>query len=146
MSASRISSGRVSTGEWSVSIPSYGYTALKYYGVRLLLSNLFFPLRRKYIASNFTLKGLESRGIELPEGSVDKDLIVDDALILPMAPDDESPAVEMYLHNELFTYDECHKVLADGRIVEVDPVTGKWSRRPAAVAKELWNRLPNLQA
>lgn len=41
-----------------------------------------FPRRRKYIASNFTLKGLESRGLELPPAIVDKESLVDDALSL----------------------------------------------------------------
>ena len=52
----------------------------------------------------------------------------------------------MYLHHELFTYDECHKVLADGRIVEIDSAIGKGSRRFVGVAKELWDRLPHLRA
>lgn len=108
-------------------------------------SKPIFPLRRKFVASNYTMKGLESKGIDLPEGQVDKDLIVDECLVPPNAPDDEDPSVQMYLQNDLFTYDECHKVLADGRIVEIDPVTGKWSRRPAGISKELWTRLPHLR-
>lgn len=51
-----------------------------------------FPLRRKNIASNYTMKGLESRGVDLPEGMVDKDLIVDESLVPPNAPDVEGPA------------------------------------------------------
>ena len=42
-------------------------------------------------------------------------------------------------------YDETHKVLKDGRVVEKDPVIGKWSRRPAGIAKDLWERLLHLQ-
>ena len=29
--------------------------------------------------------------------------------------------------------------------MQIDLVTGKWSRRPAGVAKEMWDRLPHLQ-
>lgn len=43
-----------------------------------------------------------------------------------------------------FSYEEAHNVLRDGRIVEMDPVTGKWSRRPAGMAKEMWKRLPHM--
>ena len=71
----------------------------------------------------------------MPAGQVDKNLSVAESLVPPSAPDDEDPGVEIYINNDLFSYDECHKVLADGRIVEIDPVTGKWSRRPAGMAK-----------
>ena len=97
------------------------------------------------MASNYTISGLESRGNDLPAGQVDKNLSVDESLVPPNAPDDEDPGVEIYINNDTFSYAECHKVLADGRIVEIDPVTGKWSRRPAGMAKELWNRLPHLR-
>ena len=75
----------------------------------------------------------------------DPDLGIDKGLF-PETTDAEVEAVEVIINNEIFSYDETHKVLRDGRIVEIDPVTGKWSRRPAGVAKELWERLPHLRS
>lgn len=39
-----------------------------------------------------------------------------------------------------------HKVLiTDGRILEKDPVTGKWDRTPLGIDKELWNKRPPMR-
>ena len=93
-----------------------------------------FPLRRKYVASNWTLKRLESKDVEITTTSADPDIKVD-ANLFPTAPQAERDAVEIMLNHDLFTFDACHKVLKDGRIVQIDPVTGKWSKRPAGIAK-----------
>ena len=78
------------------------------------------------------------KGIDNVNVVRDPDLVVDSSLI-PEPTDAEVEAVEVIVNNEIFSYDETHKVLKDGRIVQIDPVTGKWSRRPAGVAKEIWD-------
>lgn len=92
-----------------------------------------FPLLRKFYRSSFTVDGLESKDTESdPTG-----LNVGDFVPPPAFPDDR-PSTEVMLDLEnLFCYEETHKVLKDGRIVEKDPVTGKRSRRLAGMAKEL---------
>ena len=96
------------------------------------------------MASNFTLHGLERKGIEDVNAVRDPDLTVDKVLF-PETTSAEVEAGEVIINNEIFSYDETHKVLKDGRVVVIDPLTNKWSRRPAGVAKELWDRLPHLR-
>lgn len=90
------------------------------------------------MASNFTLHGLENKDAD-GGSNVNRDPNLDiDKGLFPETTDAEVEAVEVTINHEIFSYDETHKVLRDGRIVEIDPVTGKWSRRPAGVAKEIW--------
>ena len=109
-------------------------------------TNPQFPLLAKYNAANFTVEGLEAKDAEKPViGGIDPESTIDDKDIPADSPAGEPPAIEVTINKDLFTYDETHKVLKDGRIVEIDPVTGKWSRRLAGIAKDLWERLPHLQ-
>ena len=100
-----------------------------------------FPLLRKFYRSNFTVEGLQNKDAECdPTGLDVRDYVP------PAALPDDVPTTEVMLDlDNPFSYDETHKVLKDGRIVEKDPVTGKWSRRPAGTAKEMWKRLPQLR-
>lgn len=102
------------------------------------------PLRKKYMAYNYTLEGVETRGIDKGDATPDPDVQVHGDLVPPNAPADEPVADQVVINPDVFTYEEAHKVLKDGRVVQKDPVPGKWSRRPVGVEKEIWDRLPHL--
>ena len=104
-----------------------------------------FPLRKKYMASNYTLDGVERKGMDSGSSNFDPDTVMDSKLVPDNAPSEEQQAEPIMVNPDLFSYEETHKVLKDGRIVQRDPVTGKWSKRPAGIAKDIWERLPHLR-
>ena len=54
------------------------------------------------------------------------------------ATDGETQQVR--LSNELYTYEETHKVIKDGRIIPIAPTTLKWDRCPPGMCSELWQK------
>lgn len=110
---------------------SYDYIVRRCKSVRLAFLTLFSQCGRSSITQTLQWKGLEAKG----------------------SPQDTHPGdFEDYvfqrkqkLNWNTFTYHETHTVLKDGRIVGVDPLKGKWGRRPAGIAKGMWQRLPHMR-
>ena len=50
---------------------------------------------------------------------------------------------EVTLKDDIFEFESTYRFLKDGRLIEVDPETGKWHRRPQGVAKELCDNMPS---
>lgn len=95
------------------------------------------------MASNYTLDGFERKGMDSGSSNFDPDTVMDSKLVPDSAPSEEQQAEPIMVNPDLFSYEETHKVLKDGRIVQRDPVTGKWSKRPAGIANDIWERLPH---
>ncbi len=52
-------------------------------------------------------------------------------------------AEEVKLKDDVYDFELAHRFLKDGRLIEIDPDTGKWNRRPQGIAKELWDNTPS---
>ena len=50
---------------------------------------------------------------------------------------------EVSLKDEFFDFESTYRFLKDGRLIEIDPETGTWNRRPQGIAKELWDNMPS---
>jgi len=93
----------------------------------------------KYRKSNLTIEALDAA-----DGGADIQVDMPD-VVRPKFTDSElEPGVEVIFNSELFSYEETHKVLKDGRVVEKDPVTNKWCRKASGIAKDIWLRLPSM--
>ena len=102
-----------------------------------------FPLRRKYCQANFTIEGLERKIAGDETGHMDR-FDVEPPYLEQTELNKVSDLVEF--NEEGFGYEDLDKVISNGHIVQIDPLTGKWRRRPAGVSKDLWDRYPSIRA
>ena len=139
---SRTSKGSRCFAAWTTTTTTSTSIVRRWYATCYGHSPLF-PLRRKYCQANFTIEGLERKFAEDDCEPVDR-FDAEPPYLEQTELDKASDIVEF--NEEGFGYEDLHKVISNGHIVQVDPLTGKWRRRPAGVSKDLWDRYPSIRA
>ncbi len=104
--------------------------------------NPVMPSKHKYYYSNYNIEGIEKKNSDLeclPLSDYSADMPPADLADEDLATD------EVILSTDYYEFDLHHRVASDGRVIPIDPGTGKWLRKPRNVLQAAWDSTPSMR-